>query len=147
MSVGDDQNHRGRCLCGAVRFEATGVPVIVAHCCCEDCQRLTGAGHSTGAMFPSARLRLEGAVREFNLQSEAGNTVTRVFCPACGSPILGRNTGMPGFVTIALGALEDSSAFQPGVTIFARSRRPWDVMDQSIPTFEAQPPWRPDEPA
>ena len=57
------------------------------------------AGHSTGAMFPSARLRLEGAVREFNLQSEAGNTVTRVFCPACGSPILGRNTGMPGFRT------------------------------------------------
>ena len=145
MKIGESDVHAGGCLCGAVRFEVEGPPVIVAHCHCKDCQRLTGAGHSTGAMFATSRFRLEGAVREYVLTSEAGNEVTRVFCPSCGSPILGRNTGMPGFVTVSLGALEDSSAFEPGVTVFARNRKPWDAMDDSIPTFEAQPAWRPDQ--
>ncbi len=145
MTIGENRIHLGRCLCGSVRFEVEGAPVIVAHCHCTDCQRLTGAGHSTGAMFPVGRFRLDGPVREYTLTSEAGNEVTRVFCASCGSPILGRNTGMPGFVTVSLGTLEDSSAFEPGVAIFARNRKPWDAMDDSIPTFEAQPQWRPDQ--
>ena len=55
-----------------------------------------------------------------------------MFCPACGSPILGRNTGMPGFVTVSLGAFDDSSAFEPQVAIFARSRRPWDALSDAV---------------
>ena len=134
---------RGRCLCGGVQFEADGAPVIVAHCHCVDCQRLTGAGHSTGAMFPVDRFRLTGTAAEHQLRSDNGNDVTRVFCPACGSPICGRNTAMPGFVTISLGTFDDSSAFVPEVVVFARNRKPWDTMDTSLATFAAQPPWRP----
>jgi hypothetical protein len=143
VSTDEPRIHRGRCLCGSVEFETVGVPVVVAHCHCEDCQRSTGAGHSTGAMFPLDRFKISGPVREYTLRSDAGNEVTRVFCPSCGSPILGRNTGMPGFVTVSLGTLDDSSMFQPGVTIFARNREPWDAMDESIATFDAQPEWRP----
>jgi hypothetical protein len=51
---------------------------------------------------------------------------------------------MPGFVTVLLGTLDDSSMFEPSVTIFARNRKRWDVMDDSIATFEAQPQWRPE---
>lgn len=144
MSIDSNLVHHGQCLCGAVAFEAKGAPVVVAHCHCRDCQRLTGAGHSTGAMFPLDRFSIRGPVREYRLKSEAENEVTRVFCPSCGSPILGRNTAMPGFVTISLGTLDDSSMFEPVVTIFARNRKPWDAMDDSIATFEAQPQWRPE---
>ena len=135
--------HHGGCLCGAVRYEAQGRPLVVAHCHCVDCQRASGAGHSTGAMFPVERFRLTGQVAEYTLTSEKGTAVTKVFCPACGSPILGRNSGMVGFVTITLGTLDDASEFEPQVAIFARNRRPWDVMDESLPTFAAQPDWQP----
>ncbi len=135
--------HPGGCLCGAVRYEAEGQPSVVAHCHCKDCQRESGSGHATGAMFPVDKFRLTGQVAEYKLKSEKGNEVTRVFCPACGSPILGRNGGMIGFVTITLGTLDDSSEFEPQVVVFARNRKPWDVMDQSLPTFEAQPDWKP----
>ena len=42
----------GRCLCGECSYAIEGQPVVVAHCHCRDCQRLSGAGHTTGAMFP-----------------------------------------------------------------------------------------------
>jgi hypothetical protein len=35
--------------------------------------------------------------------------------------------------------------FEPAVVIFARNRKPWDVMDSSLPTFESQPRWRPED--
>jgi hypothetical protein len=145
VSIADGARHAGRCLCGSVRFECEGPPLIVAQCCCLDCQRLTGTGHSTGATYPTDRVRLTGRTGEFALTSDAGNTVTRVFCPACGSPILGRNTGMPGFLTVSLGALEHSSAFAPSVAIFTRSQRPWDTLAADVRTFDAQPRWRPAE--
>lgn len=129
----------GRCLCGSVRFEVDGEPTIVAHCHCEDCQRLTGAGHSTGAMFSTENFRITGELGEYELRSDNGNVVTRVFCPSCGSPIFGRNTGMEGFLTISLGIFDESAGFEPSVIIFARNRKPWDLMDESIATFEAQP--------
>ncbi len=140
----DEQSiRRGRCLCGAVRYGVRGSPRIVAHCHCEDCQRLTGAGHSTGAMFAVDQFQLEGHIAEYHLTSAAGNRVTRVFCPGCGSPLYGRNSAMAGFVTVSLGTLEDSSAFEPEVVIFARNRKPWDFMDRSIHSFDAQPNWNP----
>ena len=145
MSSANERVRHGRCLCGSVQYEVRGEPQIVAHCHCKDCQRLTGAGHSTGAMFPTKKFHMTGPVSEYKVQSENGNEVTRVFCPSCGSPILGCNSAMQGFLTISLGTLNDSTDLMPAVAIFARNRKPWDVMDESIQTFEAQPVWKPED--
>lgn len=118
--------------------------MVVVHCHCRDCQRGSGAGHSTGAMFPAEGFRLTGHVAEFKRKSDNGNDVTRVFCPACGSPIFGRNSGTEGYLTITLGTVDDPSGFEPEVVVFARSRMHWDVMDERLPTFEAQPNWSPE---
>ena len=145
MNDKSKKEHQGRCLCGDVRYMATGAPVIVAHCHCEDCQRLTGSGHSTGAMFPDDRFEITGVVGEYKLKSDNGNVVTRVFCPSCGSPLYGRNTGMEGFITLSLGTMNDSAAFKPEVTVFARNCKPWDIVDESTETFDAQPLWDPNK--
>jgi hypothetical protein len=136
---------RGRCLCNAVTYEIDGDPVVVAHCHCIDCQRLTGAGHATGAMFPAGAIRVQGAVSEYRLTSASGSEVTRTFCPTCGSPLFGQNTRMPGFMTVMAGTLDDPDSVAPQVVIFARSRRRWDAMDPALPTFETQPSWKPDD--
>jgi hypothetical protein len=96
-------------------------------------------------MFAADRFEMTGPVGEYRLLSENGNEVTRTFCPSCGSPIFGCNTAMPGFLTISLGTFEDSSGFAPAVVVFARNRKPWDVMDETLPTFDAQPRWSPEE--
>lgn len=135
----------GRCLCGACAYEIDGEPVVVAHCHCLDCQRLSGAGHSTGAMFASDGVRLTGPVKTYDLAADSGSTVTRLFCAGCGSPLFGRNSGMPGFMTVTLGTLDDPSGLEPQAAVFARSRRNWDVMDPGLATFPAQPAWKPQD--
>jgi hypothetical protein len=94
-------------------------------------------------MYPASQLKLQGTTAEYKLTSENGNQVTRVFCPSCGSPILGKNTGMEGFVTLSLGTMDDSNDFEPAVIVFSRNRRSWDAMDESIPSFDAQPAFNP----
>jgi len=37
----------GGCLCGAVRYVITGAPRFISQCCCKDCQKATGTGHTT----------------------------------------------------------------------------------------------------
>jgi hypothetical protein len=144
MSGEQPQTYQGGCLCGAVRYEASGRPVVVAHCHCKNCQRGSGTGHSTGAMFPSSSVLLTGAISEFQLKSDNGNVVTRAFCGTCGSPVFGKNDGMPGYVTLTLGTLDRPSELFPQVVVFAGSRQAWDVIAPGLPTFETQPDWKPE---
>jgi hypothetical protein len=137
----------GRCLCGACAFTIEGEPIVVAHCHCLDCQRLSGAGHTTGAMFQEAGIEITGEPSTYELMSEAGNTVTRLFCGGCGSPLFGKNSGMTGVMTVSVGVLDDPDALTPQVAVFARSRRHWDLMDPALATFEAQPAWNPEDAA
>ena len=137
--------HRGSCQCGAINYEVEGQPKVVAHCHCENCQRGSGAGHTTGAMFSKVGFQLTGKVSEYRYKSDNGNVVTRVFCPACGSPIFGRNSGLKGYLTITLGTMDDSSGFEPEVVVYKCNRKKWDAMDETLLAFEAQPNWKPDD--
>jgi hypothetical protein len=136
---------RGGCLCGTIRYEIEGDPVIVSHCHCTGCQRISGAGHTTGAVFPATAVTVRGQTSEYRLDSSADSVVTRTFCPRCGSPLFGRNDRMPGFTTVTAGTLDDPDAVLPRAAIYARSRRRWDVMDPSLPTFDTQPDWKPED--
>lgn len=134
----------GGCLCRAVRYEVSGTPVIVARCHCEECQKVSGAGHTVGAMFAEKDVQVTGELSKYRYQSHAGNTVTKSFCPRCGSPILGCNTGMKGYVTISLGTMDDSGSLRSEVAIFTRNRKPWDTPESDISCFDTQPAWKPE---
>jgi len=135
----------GRCLCGAITYSIEGEPIIVAHCHCTDCRRLSGAGHTTGAMFKEAQVDVRGELAEFCMQADSGSTVRRSFCQRCGSSLFGRNTGMPGVVTVAVGSLDDPSGVEPQVAVFTRTRPSWDTFDPALPSFADQPAWRPED--
>jgi len=94
-------------------------------------------------MFAESGVSLSGPSASYSMSSESGNNVTRIFCSKCGSPLFGKNTGMPGFMTVSLGTLDAPDDLAPQVVVFARSRRSWDVMDEDLPTYQAQPDWKP----
>src|SRR5947207_6739403 len=71
----------GGCLCGNVRFVASGPPNRVGLCHCLDCRKHHGALFHTSAVFPQDAVTIDGETRDY-----AG----RFFCPRCGSSIFAR---------------------------------------------------------
>jgi hypothetical protein len=125
----------GGCACGAIRYEGSAAPIAVLNCHCRDCQRTSGTGHSTVAVVPTDSLRLlRGTPRSHASTADSGNEVKREFCPECGSPLFARG-GIPAFVAINVGSLDDPSWCVPTLDIWTHSAQPWDVMNPALPKF------------
>jgi len=80
MSEAPEQT-TGGCLCGAVRFVATGEPTRVGLCHCLDCRNHSGTPFFAAAIFPAEAVTITGETREYR---------NRHFCPTCGSSVFGR---------------------------------------------------------
>ena len=75
-----------RCLCGAVRAELAGEPLVQFYCHCDDCRAVSGGAYVALAMFPLAALSvLQGETAAFTLRS-----VPRERCRACGTQLFAR---------------------------------------------------------
>ena len=74
----------GGCLCGAVRFVATGEPISVAWCHCQSCRKHSGAPVSVFVAFErSAYTVTKGEITKFN----SSPRTRRGFCARCGSTL------------------------------------------------------------
>ena len=137
--------YTGKCLCGEVTYVADGYPIIVAQCHCEECRRLSGTGHTVGAMFYSDAVTLSGKMNEFNYSSGKGSEVTKAFCANCGSPIYGKNTQIPNHLTLTLGMIDDASGLDVEVVIFESSKPHWEQLGKDVVSFATQPDWKPED--
>lgn len=126
---------RGGCLCGAVRYEVRGEPMMTGHCYCEDCRRSSGTGHCTHVVVTAAAFGVTGETRAYERAAESGNIVARRFCPTCGSPVYSTNAGMPGLAFIRASSLDDPSAVTPQMSVYASRAPVWDALDPDLPAF------------
>ena len=56
----------GGCLCGRVRYTATGEPAFSGICHCRNCQRYTGSAFETVIAFPTAAISVHGELKTYN---------------------------------------------------------------------------------
>ncbi len=130
----------GGCLCGAVRFEIAGEPLLAGACFCRDCQIVAGGGAGYGMLFPKQALTVKaGETRTCSLTAASGNTVYREFCPACGVHLFSYNSGHPDSRAVKVGVLDDPSEFQSQGTLWTASAQPWHRIDPDAPHWETQP--------
>lgn len=76
----------GGCLCGHIRFRATGEPGFPHSCSCSMCRKHTGALTATWVEYPKDHVEWTGpggAPRTY--RSSPGSS--RAFCGECGSSI------------------------------------------------------------
>ncbi|MEP1572525.1 GFA family protein [Roseibium album] len=137
-------NFSGKCLCGAVSYEADSAPIVVAQCHCDECRRLSGTGHTVGAMFHTKSVSLKGNLHKFTYISAKGSEVTKASCATCGSPIFGTNSHTPDHITMTLGSMDNANGLEVEVVIFERDRQHWDRLSEDVASFETQPDWKPD---
>ena len=130
----------GSCLCGAVRFEATGEPVRFYHCHCGRCRKASGTGHATNLMLKPGEVRwLQGQELLGSFKVPDAERFATCFCKTCGSP-LPRHVPALDVVVIPAGALDSVPPMQPQARIFWDSRVDWSCPAGDLPVFAEYPP-------
>lgn len=103
----------GGCLCGGVRFMATGRPYRVGLCHCLDCRKHHGALFHASAIFPQEAVVIEG---------ETGDYAGRFFCPRCGSSVFAHTDDE---IEINLGSLDEPGSLGPTYELWTIRRESW----------------------
>ncbi len=103
----------GGCLCGDVRFVASGQPYRVGVCHCLDCRKHHGALFFAAAIFARDAVAIEGQTRAYK---------GRHFCPQCGSSVFACSGDE---VEVNLGSLDTIDQFVPTYECWTVRREGW----------------------
>jgi hypothetical protein len=103
----------GGCLCGSVRFIASGRPYRVGLCHCLDCRKHHGALFHASAIFPQDAVVIEGQTQDY---------FGRHFCPRCGSTVFARSGDE---IEIYIGSLDETDQLRPTYELFTSRRESW----------------------
>ena len=121
----------GGCLCGSVRYEASGQPYNLTHCHCSDCRRSSGAPFVTWASFPRSDFRfISGQPREFRW---AGRL--RSFCPQCGTPLTFKTGPDADEVDVTVCSFDNPASVTPADHTWTEDRLPWIRPADDLPTY------------
>tara|TARA_B100000686_G_scaffold235433_1_gene243303 strand:+ start:196 stop:549 length:354 start_codon:yes stop_codon:yes gene_type:complete len=103
----------GGCLCGLVRFVATGEPDRVGVCHCMDCRKHHGALFHASAIFHRDHVTVTGETADYE---------GRTFCPRCGSSVFSCSDDE---IELHLGALEEPDRFKATYDLWTIRRETW----------------------
>jgi hypothetical protein len=129
----DDDARTGGCLCGGVRYRATGPFRPLDYCHCTDCRR-SGGGPlpHTAVALDRFDLLADESLRWFTAPSSETRG-ERGFCVVCGASLFFRIPADPNMFLLA-GSLDDETGLVLHGHIFWDSRAPWELAD-GLPTF------------
>jgi hypothetical protein len=121
------------CSCGQLRLACDGDPVRISICHCLECQKRTGSVFGTQARFPRECVTVEGRTTQWTRLGDSGASCTFSFCPVCASTVYWEPAGLPGFVSVAVGAFADPSFPPPGVSVYEERQHPWALTAGQLP--------------
>jgi hypothetical protein len=100
----------GGCLCGEVRYRASGRAYGITHCHCKTCRRASGAPFVTWAGFDSDRFTfIKGQPASY----ASSANVIRNFCGKCGTALSYQRGDLTGSIDVTLGSMDDPEALTP----------------------------------
>lgn len=131
------ESYEGGCLCGALRFRATGTATNLACCHCRSCRLHSGAPFMAWATFERARFELlSGELREF----ESSRRAIRGGCAVCGTAISYKPTARGSEIDVSLATLDEPNALAPEMHIWTAHKLAWLVLGDGLPQYEE---WKP----
>ena len=131
----------GGCACGQVRFRMTSAPIVVNCCHCRDCQRISGSAFALNAMIETDRVEVtKGAPVESSLDRDGSGTTRAWRCGNC-ETLLYADHPMVGDAMrfVRIGTLDRAERLSPDVHFFNRSKHPWVIVPDDVPSFETLP--------
>lgn len=129
----------GKCLCGNVSYQCHSEPKAIFNCHCEDCRRATGSVFGTNLFVPEAKVEISGEVSSYSHISDSGSTMTKRFCPNCGSLLFGSNTAKPNVVSIRAGTVDQLALIKPQINLFMDKKVPSTSIDENLEQASRMP--------
>ena len=126
----------GGCLCGAVRYRATGDPIWVCHCHCRICQRHTGAAFATFVGFSSEQVTWSKRKPSLYRSSKLAE---RGFCDICGSTLSFRRAHKSE-VSVSAVSLDHPDSMTPEFHMMTATQMPWCNLNDELPSHDRFPP-------
>ena len=125
----------GGCLCGSVRFEATGESFGVIHCHCRSCRKHNGAAVVTLAGFKADQVKFSGDARKIYPSSPG---VGRAFCGACGTPLTweGDFGDLGSILEFHISTFDNPEVLVPTAHAFVSERISWFDVADNLPRYE-----------
>ena len=116
----------GGCRCGDIRLTTSGEPVGTFKCYCTDCLKLGGGNPTIAAIYPADAVKVStGEPQGHAVPADSGASVTRYFCPGCGTPLHAASSGHPDVVFVKFGVFDEPPAFEVTREIWTDSAPPW----------------------
>lgn len=129
----------GGCLCGKIRYHIEGQPLFVSQCCCKDCQKATGTGHTTIIGIHKDQLKMDGTPATYTNTGDTGGSVTRHFCGHCAGRLYTSGDTPGDHIMVQAGSLDEPGQVSPQNVIYMKDKVSWDFVDPDLPKFAALP--------
>lgn len=117
---------RGGCICGNIRYEVIGHPLIETMCHCTTCQKRTGSAFSMNLLVMKPDFSVtHGKTVTRDLPTGSGKVNVQHFCNDCLVRTHTEPVALPTIVYVRPGTLDDPKVINPGLQIWTRSALPW----------------------
>ena len=134
--------YTGSCLCGGVSFRIEGELEPIQVCHCRQCRKAQGGPLVTVVPVAASAFRLLSG-EELLEAYESSPGKQRLFCSACGSPVLSRRHSLPGVVRVRAGLIDGPLPVRPAWHAHTGSKCNWWAIEDGLPQYEgayAPPP-------
>lgn len=127
-------NFEGGCLCGAIRYRASGPASHQSYCHCTICRRACG---TPVVSWPTVPVRSFEYMRGKSAQYDSSEFAYREFCATCGSQLTFRDRSRTDQVDITSATLDNPALASPQDYLWTQSRIDWFQTDDSLSRYKA----------
>ena len=130
---------RGRCVCGAVRFEIDVPAVWAWHDHSEASRRAQGCAYATYVGSWKSRFRLLAGEESLSRYEDAERGTSRSFCSRCGTPVFYERARSPKMINIPRAIFETRTGREPRYHMHAGEIADWVYLGETMAPLKAYP--------
>jgi hypothetical protein len=121
----------GGCLCGEVRYRASGRPTHRMLCHCKTCRQAAGSPVVAWVTFPTASFDL---VHGSPISFRSSSLVIRTFCGSCGTPLTYEHSQAVGAIDVTTCSFDQPDLLPPTHHSWLQDSVSWILFGDGLPT-------------
>ena len=129
----------GKYLCKKVTYSCNTEPIAIFNFHCNDCRKVTWSVFWTNLFFSENNVEINGKLYSFKHISDSGSTMTKFFCPYCGSLMFGKNSSKEKVISLRAGTVDQIKKIKPTINIFMDSKVPSTIIDKKLKQINRMP--------